>query len=146
MSMYQMVFPDGNRGARGGLLLAILGGPDPGRFRDCWVERSEETGEPVIVFYTRNGGGNRECYCEDGTCTGCVGERFAEHPLCFKAPDDEFDSTYRTYYFHLPETLPDEVAEHLPERWREVFAEEAHEHVDTDQRWLDAIAIIGGGS
>jgi len=60
--MYDLMFPDPGRATRGSILIALLNEAevDVGRFRDAWVE-PDEAGEPVIVIYTRNGGGNRVC-------------------------------------------------------------------------------------
>jgi hypothetical protein len=135
MSMYDLVAGDGAQHSRGSVLLAVLGNPDPGRFRDAWVERDEQ-GEPIIAIYTRNGGGNRECYCDDGnepgSCTGCRGEAFAAHPLHLRNADD--DCTYATYYFSVPPEHRDELA---------AFAQD---HVDTSARWTDLINAISGGA
>ena len=129
MSMYDLVAGDGQQQSRGAVLLAMLGNPDPGRFRDAWVERGQD-GEPVIAIYTRNGGGNRECYCEDvggDSCTGCIGAAFARHPLCFRDVDDD---TYATYYFHSP-----------PE-YRDLLAGVMGDPVDMGARWQAAIDAI----
>lgn len=132
MSLYDLIAADGGQHTRGDVLLAALGNPDPGRFRDAWVERDDD-GEPIIAVYTRNGGGNRECYCDDedepGSCTGCRGEAFATHPLHLRNVDDDFDCTYATYYFSVP-----------PEH-RDELAALAQDHVDTSARW---VALIDG--
>lgn len=132
MSMYDLVAGDGAQRDRGSILLAVLGNPDPGRFRDAWVERDETSGDPIIAIYTRNGGGNRECWCDDGdtpgSCTGCRGEAFAQHPLHLRNADDDFDCTYATYYFAVPD-------EH-----RQRLLDVAQDHVDTSARWLELIA------
>lgn len=130
--MYDWVLGDGNQGNRGTALLGLLGNPDPGRYRDAWVEK-DEGGRPIIAVYTRNGGGNREHDgCEENACVGCRGEAFAAHELHIRNVDDEFDSTYATYYFEFP----DDGA-------RETFAEVAVEHVDTSARWHEAIEALG---
>lgn len=136
MSMYDLVAGDSHQRDRGAHLLAALGNPDPGRFRDAWVEKGDD-GEPVIAIYTRNGGGNRECYCsqedhaESGPCTALVGQKFAEHPLHIRNADDEFDSTYATYYFRAPD------------EYRDQFAEIAQDPVDMSARWKTLIDAIG---
>lgn len=137
MSMYDLVAGDGGQHDRGSVLLAVLGNPDPGRFRDAWVER-DESGEPIIAIYTRNGGGNRECYCGDddepGSCTGCRGEAFAAHPLHLRNADDTFDSTYATYYFSVPPEYRDELAGY------------AQDHVDMSANWLALIDGLKAGA
>jgi hypothetical protein len=141
--MYHLVFGEEAASQRGSVLLGLLGFrsfDDVGRYRDAWVERGQD-GRPVIAVYTRNGGGNRVCWraeegesC-DGTCTGCVATNFLPaHPLYLRDKDDGFDSTYATFYFRPPE------------EWVEALAEVAGDPVDTDQRWHDAIAAIGGDS
>lgn len=134
--MYNLVAGDGHQADRGAILLHILGDPNPGRYRDAWVERAED-GEPVIAIYTRNGGGNRECYCDEGDhdeygpCAALLGEAFAQHPLHIRNADDDFDATYATYYFRVPD-------EH-----REALAAIAQKPVDMSARWLALIDAIG---
>ncbi|MFJ9633701.1 hypothetical protein ACIRU8_39015 [Streptomyces sp. NPDC101175] len=124
MSMYSLAVADGHQNARGAVLLAALGNPDPGRFRDAWVEKGD-SGEPVIVIYTRNGGGNREEY-ED------VIADLQAHPLYLRDADDDFDATYATFYFSAPAELRDQLQEI------------AQEPVDTSERWHAAIAALTG--
>jgi hypothetical protein len=72
-------------------LLAIVGltRDDCGRFRDCYLN---EVGSEVHV-YTRNGGGNRDGYMPD----------FSGDPLYLGDEDDDFDCTYATIRFRVPE-------------------------------------------
>ena len=89
MSLYNMLFgtnPDSEQ------LLRLLGKTksDFGRFRDVYVE------DNYIVVYTRNGGGNREDY-ED------VFDEMSEHPWYSHDEDDDFDCTYASIYFKIPE-------------------------------------------
>ena len=60
------------------------------RFRDCWV-----TEEGNIAIYTRVGGGNRNC--------GYGEEQLYEDPNFLNTYDDEYDNTYATYEFKVPE-------------------------------------------
>ena len=60
------------------------------RFRDCWV-----TEEGNIAIYTRVGGGNRNC--------GYGEEQLYEDPNFLDTYDDEYDTTYATYEFKVPE-------------------------------------------
>ena len=132
-----------------------------GRFRDVFVAEGE------IAVYTRNGGGNRECWCReealsscpshDGgplkvwnrhrnryedspdkrirvcevartaecTCPGCIiNHLMPNHPLYLRDVDDDFDSTYATIYFRIPEEWRAElealdIGEWQPsERWQ----------------------------
>ena len=60
------------------------------RFRDCWVTEEEN-----IAIYTRVGGGNRNC--------GYGEEQLYEDPNFLNTYDDEYDTTYATYEFKVPE-------------------------------------------
>ena len=60
------------------------------RFRDCFV-----TEEGNIAIYTRVGGGNRDC--------GYGEEELYEDENFITTYDDEYDSTYGTYEFRVPE-------------------------------------------
>ena len=59
------------------------------RFRVCWVEDGN------IAIYTRVGGGNRNC--------GYGEEELYKDPNFISTYDDDFDSTYATYLFSVPE-------------------------------------------
>lgn len=59
------------------------------RFRDCFI-----TDENEICVYTRVGGNNREC--------GFGEEELYKHPNYLRTEDDDFDSTYGSYYFSIP--------------------------------------------
>ena len=79
------------------------------RFRDVHIV--EENGDTLIAVYTRNGGGNRQHYGEEGVeagaacgCTGCtITHAMPLHPLYVRDEDDSFDSTYATVFFKVPE-------------------------------------------
>ena len=60
------------------------------RFRDCFV-----TDEGNIAIYTRVGGGNRDC--------GYGEEELYKDENFLTTYDDEYDSTYATYEFKVPE-------------------------------------------
>jgi hypothetical protein len=82
--------------------LAGIGDVNLGRHRGTYLERDENTGEPVIVVHTRNGGGNRECWQDDcdGQCTGCIQtDAIPALPTYLRDADDEGDSTYANNYF-----------------------------------------------
>ena len=64
------------------------------RFRDCFVEESKEHGH-LIVFFTRVGGGNRNC--------GYGEEKLYEDPLFVSTEDWDQDTTYAFYRFKVPE-------------------------------------------
>lgn len=65
---------------------------DFGRFRDAYLS---ENGEKIIV-YTRCGGGNREDY-------EYVFEEMKNHPNYLTDYDDDFDCTYASIEFSIPE-------------------------------------------
>jgi hypothetical protein len=73
-------------------ILPMLGGKHPDnlpRFRDCFVKNDE------IHIYTRVGGGNRNC--EFGE------EELQSHQNYLRDFDDDYDSTYATYVFSVPD-------------------------------------------
>jgi hypothetical protein len=104
MSMYNLMFGEN---AASDFLLALLDltRADVGRFRDAYVT---DDGKEIAV-YTRNGGGNREHWGDeeaepDCSCAGCIIEvRLPKHPLYLRDEDDDFDSTYATVFFRVPE-------------------------------------------
>ena len=137
MSLYGLVF---GKNPSSDDILAALGNPDVGRFRDAWVEKAED-GSLRIAVYTRNGGGNREHWdftYPDATegetcgCPGCIIQyHLPKHPLYLFDQDDDFDCTYATIYFRLPdgaESLADDALD---------------EPLNTDDRWTSAIDAIG---
>jgi hypothetical protein len=76
-------------------ILPMLGEKHPDqypRFRDCFV--AERDGQNVIQLYTRVGGGNRN--------SGFGEEELYKHPNFLTTEDDDFDSTYASYYFSVP--------------------------------------------
>ena len=60
------------------------------RFRDCYV-----TDEGNIAIYTRVGGGNRNTVYKE--------EKLYEDENFIRTYDDEYDTTYGTYEFKVPE-------------------------------------------
>ena len=88
MSLYNMI-----NGANPAtfFILPMLGEKHPEqypRFRDCFVDGDE------IHVYTRVGGGNRDCDFGE--------EELQQHPNYLRDEDDDFDSTYATYIFSVP--------------------------------------------
>jgi len=113
MSMYNMLF---GVNQYSDLLLSFLGltKGDFARFRDVSL-----TKDGNIAVYTRLGGGNRECWCsspkehsEDG-CYGRTIEQLQKHPHYLSDQDDDFDSTYATFYFSVPDQYK-EITEAMP--------------------------------
>lgn len=118
MGMYNVLFgsnPAANE------LLAIIGVDKAYfvRFRDCWVD---EQGHELHV-YTRLGGGNRSAYTE-------VWAKIRQHALYVRDFDDQFDETYATIIFTVPQFYWPFTASYAngqvvsgDERWREFFAQ-----------------------
>jgi hypothetical protein len=96
--MYNALF--GMHPAAGELLRILKIDPlEAGRFRDCFPSQDGTK----IVIYTRCGGGNREAY-------RFVFENLRLHPLYVRDWDDEFDSTYASIEFKVPEEHAEIVA------------------------------------
>ena len=128
--MYAMIFGENEASDA---ILATLGltRGDVGRFRDVFITDGK------IAVYTRNGGGNRECWedSKEGTechCPGCtICDILPRHPMYLSDADDDFDSTYATVYFRFP-----------PEYAEELRRLDSGEKFDPSQRWLDAIEAL----
>lgn len=132
MSMYGMMF--GQNPLSEVFLMALgLTKESVGRFRDCFIADEE------IAVYTRNGGGNRECwneYEDEGerpcmNCTGCIIEHvLPKHPRYLRDRDDDFDSTYATVYFSIPD------------EYREAFLKLDGGAFQPDERWAKQLADL----
>ena len=74
------------------LVMPMLGRKqeDYPRFRDCFV-----TEDKNIAIFTRAGGNNRDC--------GLGEEELYKDPNYIRTYDDDFDNTYATYEFRVPE-------------------------------------------
>ncbi len=65
----------------------------------------ELKGDFIVEVYTRQGGGNRECYCSaddeanPSYCSACSNDVLVELPSYLRDEDDTWDSTYATFYF-----------------------------------------------
>lgn len=113
MSFFNMFF---GRNSQTDLLLAVLGfkSHDVPRLRDV---HTEDDGKKIAI-YTRMGGGNRghwDSYDNepgpDCPCSGCRAQHvLGRHPLYLHDQDDEFDTTYATYYFRVPDEFVTDVA------------------------------------
>lgn len=104
MSLYNALF---GRNPASALLLAMLDltPDDVGRFRDCYLSESiSNSKDLLIVIYTRNGGGNRDDY-------ETVTEKLQAHPSYVSDADDDFDCTYASYFFNVPEKFKAEAQE-----------------------------------
>jgi hypothetical protein len=117
MSMYNLVF---GMNAHSDLLLSFLGltKGDFGRFRDTYL-----TEDGKIAVYTRLGGGNRDDY-ED-----IIG-KLQKHPNYEGDTDDDFDCTYATFYFSIPDKYK-EIADAMPKQGE-----------STDERWVKKLDEI----
>ena len=62
------------------------------RFRDCYLSEDEDH----IEIYTRVGGGNRDDYADEI-------EKLCSMPTYVSDEDDDFDYTYATFTFGVPE-------------------------------------------
>jgi hypothetical protein len=105
MSLYNAVF---GVNSMAGLLLQILGihARDIPRFRDCYLDTTARE-KPLIVIYTRTGGGNRAYFDKPGPSIadeypGPYNEDLRKLPGFIHDEDDEFDSTYALFYFNVP--------------------------------------------
>lgn len=86
---------------------------DDNEYIEDWDEvdvPSSEWGdrEVVAVIHTRNGGGNRECWCEsedDHHCLTGVIEALENHPAYITDRDNSFDRTYADFVFRVPRDL-----------------------------------------
>ena len=95
MSMYNLMF---GKNPRASLLLAVVGlrEVDVERFRDVHVDNDGRE----IAVYTRTGGGNRTDYPQ---------LLLLSNPLFVRTEDDEFDSTYATFFFRVPDGMDADV-------------------------------------
>ena len=78
------------------------------RFRNIFTSADDTSIKGDLYVYTRMGGGNAECWEDDEegcTCGGCDAAGLAGHPLCVGHYDDDFDCTYRTFVFRVPDDL-----------------------------------------
>jgi hypothetical protein len=89
MSMYNLIHGENKMAS---LLLGLLGlfRDDIPRYRDCFWN-----GERIGI-YTRVGGGNRDDY-EEGIAF------LRAQPTYISDVDDDFDNTYATFYFRMPD-------------------------------------------
>lgn len=69
-----------------------------GRFRDIYLN---EDGTRIIL-YTRNGGGNRESYPH-------IFSILASHPNYITNYDDDFDCTYASFEFSIPDEYKEDI-------------------------------------
>ena len=100
MSLYNLV--NGVHPTAGNVLEFLgLDVEDCGRFRDAFITR-----DGWLAIYTRCGAGNRKDYQD-------MYERLRSHPNYAYDEDDDFDTTYSTIFFTVPDANRDEVYEYL---------------------------------
>ena len=93
------------------------------RFRDCVISEDKEH----IEIYTRVGGGNRGC--------GYGEEELYKDPNFVSTKDDEYDSTYATYTFRVPEKWKSDFDHITNDEWSEV----SDEYVDEVKRFYPSL-------
>lgn len=152
MSMYNIMHGENPAGRSLLGVLEVRASFNVGRYRDAWVEIDGD--RPIIRVHTRNGGGNRDCYCpaemqrEDKHKDGCLTlaiESMQQHPWYLRDADDDFDFTYADFYFApdlewLVTERGDEgriIAETIV-RW-------AEPPIDMGARWKAALDAIKSG-
>ena len=129
MSMYRAIFGESTERDRL-LKLLNLTQNDFYRYRDCYL-----TEDGKIAVYTRGGGDNRECLCFDSFFTpekdqpkdgehrsGCVveiQEKNRTHSWYDYDEDDDYDCTYATFYFKIPDDILKMLSDISPERSRD---------------------------
>lgn len=158
MSLYNTLF---GVNAAAPVLLAMLGidKVDVPRFRDCYI-----TEEGKIAIYTSTGGGNRYMYehpdssrrnyphyyeagKESKWPSGPWNSDLRKLPGFQYDEDDDYDSTYATFYFDVPEQFK-HLLEKLPEgvdpakRWQETIERIKTAHAD-DPVVKKMIAVMG---
>lgn len=84
------------------------------RFRDCFVDDGK------IAIYTRVGGNNRGC--------GFGEEELYKDPNFVETYDDEFDNTYATYLFNVPEKWKADFDKIMDGKFGDV-SDEYYQHV-----------------
>lgn len=95
MSLYNLLF---GKNPSTEIILALIGlkENDVQRFRDCGIDFENKQ----IFIYTRTGGGNRWDY---------PNEKLTSNPYYIYDEDDDFDSTYATYYFKFPPEIEEDI-------------------------------------
>ena len=128
MSMFDIVF--GGPSPLTPVVAILLGQQDLswyGRLRTAWIEQ-DESGNPRLAVYTRNGGPNSE-----------YNENIRKHPLYIKDKDDTFDNTYNTSYFKLPDNPNKILWEHGCPKDINVEMMTATEPMDMSKEWQQAL-------
>ena len=141
------------------LKLDFPNGYPSGRFRDIYLNKDGTR----ITLYTRNGGGNRDCWGLDGCnpakeghdpqCMISIIKRLREHPNYLKDYDDDFDCTYAYFEFSIPDKYiettkslatgeePKNVSEKFSEIVQEIKAT-PKEQLEKDERFKPIMEIL----
>jgi hypothetical protein len=101
MSLYNLVC--GNNplyGAFARIIETVEPLPPVPRFRDMGT--IEEDGKPIIMLWTRTGGGNRSSYAKENAA-------LERHPLHLGNYDEPIDSTFAAFRFRCPEEFEDQL-------------------------------------
>lgn len=130
MSLYNMVHGFNPLAAMVLAMVGIEASAVP-RFRDAYYD-----GEHLCI-HTRTGGGNRPYYespqsyrdeTGEDSAGGCWNEDLRALPGFVRDEDDDYDSTYATFYFEVPERFAwfkdwasDKAAESPAERWQKAI-------------------------
>lgn len=93
---------------------------DVPRFRDTFIEQTDE-GEHRIIVYTRTGGGNREGYADENDFLQSNEHYVTDY-------DDDYDCTYAHFVYRVPE----KYVEHL-----NTIKKETAERKQPKQAWED---------
>ena len=135
MSMYNLIFGE-NQQADALLALLGLSKHDFYRYRDCYL-----TEDNRIAVYTRGGGNNRDCWtdeCDDDNhveeCVVTRQNKLRGHPLYASSADDDFDNTYATFFFRIPDKAELEGVAAEPDRnrmWLD-FLDALHKNTKTE--------------
>lgn len=88
------------------------GEDNPMDLPDSITEDPSLQGKVIYEVHTRQGGGNRECYCDDPNgdglhedhCIALDNEILQDHPLYITDEDDDLDTTYATFYYRTEGT------------------------------------------
>lgn len=106
MSLYNQLF---GTNPVAGILLHVVGlnMKEVGRFRDVTLKMDFDRGLQIAVF-TRMGGGNRESYSQEINF-------LQRHKGYVSDYDDEYDGTYATFMFDIPENHA-ELCENLSKK------------------------------
>jgi hypothetical protein len=142
--MYNMLF---GQNPLSSLLLGMIGltKSDFARFRDVFISNGE------IAIYTRLGGGNRECYCGDENNHECYQQTIRQlqsHQNYIRDEDDDFDCTYATFYFKIPDQYKEfvgilESGKFKPdERWANKFEEIKNSNLEQmEQKYPELVRL-----